>query len=451
MGRRTPHLLAKAGAWLKSRVPLWGQTANPYGVLASWWQPGSFADYQREAGNLWLNGVVLPGIAKKVNMISETSLVVQRLGIDGAWKIERSSAAQGVLSLIDNPNEDYDDDVLWSAIALSWEVSGNAYLVLDIARREGRPIGIQWLPHDRVKPISTDPARLCTAFRYTPRGGEEMIVERDRVIHLRNGIDPDAPALGLSNLAAEMRSICGDNWLASLMAAYANKGGMPTHLLSPKPELDRADLSIDQARAIATKLMTFQKDNAGGILPMPFAVDAIKLSFSPRDMAIGEMAKHPVTRICAALGIDPMVLGFESPSKTYSNYAEAIDAVGKQTVLPMLRKWSKQLGRVLLPLYFGDRWREYRFWFDTSAVSWLSDDTDFLHERVRNDFRTGLIDLYRAKEILGEEALPSDRGITYFDLMARGRPGLSVFSRRAQMILGMANRAEEARRVFEGV
>jgi phage portal protein BeeE len=67
--------------------------------------------------------------------------------------------------------------------------------------------------------------------------------------------------------------------------------------------------------------------------------------FSPEEMILDKVRAIPVTRICAAMGIDPMVIGLPSDTKTYANYEEAIKAAYYRTIIPLHRRTDKQLTR----------------------------------------------------------------------------------------------------------
>lgn len=414
---------------------------------------GTQFDYAEAAGKVYDNSVVLTCIQWKANAISECELIIQQRTPKG-WKQTDSVAARSAAATINRPNEYYTGGALLKGAVLSWDVRGQ-WFALKRRDRIGRMMGLYWIPHPQIVPSSDvdndEGKKLITNYYYTPKGFGPISVDPREVIHVRNGIDPEDPRCGLSPLAAALRDVCTENEAANWLASVLRNGGAPSVWLSPKAGKDTPPPTPDQWQRLKAYVNEFTQDKRGEAAAMPIPVDLIRPSFSPAELDLGAIREIPTSRICAAEGIDPMVLGLPSQSKTYSNLEEARDAAGKQTILPMLAEWSDQLSWQVLP-EFGLDPAQYRFWWDTTHVSWLQDETDSLHERLRKNWEAGAYDLARYKELLGETPLPIDRGVTYFMMQGAAQPaalpastakkGVSEVARRMVAAVGGTLRPE---------
>lgn len=422
------NLLKLAGKSLSNGggggVRLWGSgSVGRASSLTRLILGGTRFDYAQEAGKIYDNSVVLTCIQWKANAISECELIIQQRTPKG-WKQTDSVAARSAIRAIVRPNDYYTGGALMKGAVLSWDVRGQ-WFALKRRDKIGRMMGLYWIPHPQMVPSSDvdneDGTKLITNYYYTPKGFGPMSMDPKEVIHVRNGIDPEDPRCGLSPLAAALRDVCTENEAANWLASVLRNGGAPSVWLSPKAGKDLPPPTPDQWQRLKAYVNEFVQDKRGEAAAFPIPVDLVRPSFSPAELELGVIREIPTSRICAAEGIDPMVLGLPSQSKTYSNLEEARDSAGKQTILPMLAEWASQLGNQVLP-EFGLDPDQYRFWWDTSNVSWLQDETDALHDRLRKNWEAGAYDLARYKELLGEVPLPADRGVTYFSMVAVSRP-----------------------------
>lgn len=381
-------------------------------------QPGSRFDYAAEAGQLYDNGVVLPAINWKANAIAEAELVVQEYDAAGQrWVRSSERGDEGgnvrrLLRAFDAPNDFYDGMTLWHGVQLSWDVRGNAYL---FKRRDsiGRVVGFFWIPHTQIRPLADvnnpNGTRLVTRYEYTPLNGAIQYLAVEDVVHLRYGIDPRDPSSGLSPLAAELRDVCADNEVANWLAAILRQGGTPGALLVPKTD-EWNDPTPEQRSTLESLWNSFVGDRRGQALAMPMPLDVVTPTWSPSQMDLAPLRDMGMVRIMAALGLDPMVLGFSAEKQTFANKEQAVDDAGKRTILPTVRKWARQSGQATLRDFQLDPAR-YRLAWDVANVSWLVDDVDARHTRVRADFLANLIDLYTAKEQIGLGAQEGDHGV----------------------------------------
>lgn len=403
--------------------PSLGTRYGPARFGLSGWASNSRKNFAERAGKVHDNAVVLPSINKIARMMNEASFIVEELK-NGEWVTATlSPAIQQVLDCLRRPNAYYSWTECTFGNALSWNVRGQSFM---IKRRSltGQMLGFYWVPHTQIAPASDGESQngtqLITHYEYRPYGESPQVLLPKDVIMLRHGIDPDDPRCGLSPLAAALRDVCTENEAASWLDSILERGATPGYLLSLKPGKDVPMPSPSQMEQATDYIKSFVGDKRGesGFIPLP--IDLISPSWSPNQMEIGKVRDIPVSRICAAIGGDPMVFGFPSESKTYSNFTEAIDAFGKQTILPTLRSWADQFGASVLP-EFALNPVKYRLSFDVSNVTWLADDVAATEDRIRENWKAGAYDRARYKELLGEIPLPSDKGVFYVDMIAGSR------------------------------
>lgn len=411
------------------------------------WLAATSFDYATEAGDVWLNAVVMPALSLKASAINECRLCVEKF--DGKkWDETTDAGAQRLLGCLAEPNDDYDGAYLWGGQVLSDDVRGNGFW---IKRQDniGRLAGFRWVPQFAITPSSTlnnaDGMKFLTHYVYTPGGGgTQQFLMPETVVHIRHAMpDPRDPRLALSPLNAVLREICTDNELATWEASITRQGAV-TQLLSPKVDVGKSP-NESQKIQLRDMINRYIRDKRGVADITPLPLDVIKIGMTPAEMDIEARRAGPTARLCAALGGDPMAFGLPSPNKTYSNYAEAIDALGKRAIIPAMQRWARQVGHQC----FKDPGIEldpklYRLKWDTCAVSWLQDETDNLHERVRSDFNSNLIDRARAKELIGEPALPDDVGV--YAWMLKPVPVAPTPAKQAEL---MRARAEQARKDLE--
>lgn len=404
-----------------SEPPVWG-TPPGRGSLNWNWQPGSQYDYQTEAGDLYLNGIVLSALNFKSAAISDAKLIVEEWDAkEQEWvKAKPSPQVDLYLHAILEPNDDCDWSGLFSGVLLSDEVDGNAYLIKRY-NNGGNVMGYRWEPHNLIRPVSDDPRTLISSYEYLIPGGTPLPLKREQVVHFKQSIpDPKDRRKGLSPLAGALRSICSDNEIENWIAPMLRNGASPGLIISPKAATAGQPIPPQNVLdAFTTYIKQFIKDKRGEPMATQIPVDVTPFTWSPTDLKLVELQQGPVARLCSAMGIDQMVICLPSANKTYSNYGEAIDAAGKQRIIPTLNRWARQMSQQTIPDFFGPPGRmQYRLAWDFSDVFWLADETIAQNEMVRANWMADLIDRWTALTQLGQKPAESDKGLFYSEVKA---------------------------------
>jgi phage portal protein BeeE len=376
------------------RYPIYGQVGGSYGGSnSSMWSeigngrllPGGDFDYLREAGDLWKNAVVGAILNFLMRCMVEPQLhVLAKVGTE-----EAEVAGHPLIALFDTPNEDDDDtNTLVAAYTMDWNIWGNCYYYL-LRSGAGKVTGIQHLPRRLVRPVPDMTGRTRVSGYAYWIDGKPILFGKDDVVQHRFGIDPDNPREGLSPLLASCRDICGENSLATLGAAIARNHGIPGYLIQPADPIPGISGGADEEAFNVSYLKKFQRfwtqkfgrDRAAEPLVSTARMKIDRLGFSPDELMADKSREIAVSRICAAMGIDPMVIGLPSSSKTYSNLGEAHRAAYDHNIVPngdsfcskFTRKFRKEVGYLKA---------NERLAWDYSNVGAMQDDFDALYKRL---------------------------------------------------------------------
>jgi phage portal protein BeeE len=381
-------LAGKFGAALKA-FRFYGSehAAGPWSWLSPF-LPGTDIDYAREVGRLDLNSIVSAGANYYWRNLLYPRMVVQARQ-RGESGLEWNEIPDHELPEAWENSPWFDDAALLHGAALSWFVAGNCYFPK--ARSLSTAVtGFNFIAPQTIRPAADkyNPGgrKLITYYEYTPPGGEPEEMAPEDVVHVRYGIDPYNPRKGQSPLAAAIREVYGENMASTVQAALIRNAGIVALLLSPKEGAGK-DMTPERAEEIRDKFRRHTTgDFAGTPLWIPNAVEVNIVGHSPDKLVLDVTRRINVDRICSSMGIDPMVLGLESKSKTYSNYGEALEASFEGGILPMLKVLAKAMTRQCLRPDFGAD-RAQRVSWDLSEVPALQEDEDKLFLRVGNAYR----------------------------------------------------------------
>lgn len=384
-------LRSRVSAALKAfRFP--GQRSSSYGGGGGWpgwlggWfglQAGSRYDWAKEVGPVYMNGIVLAAINRFALLWNEAPLVVYRPRRGDKPEMLKAHPA---LDLLAKPNDDYDDTVLWGSSILSLLTAGNGYWIKEYAGA-GNVARLQYVPDQFIEPYWTSNTEYITGYKYWVDGRPEPI-PRDRVVHLRWMVaNPANFRKGLAPLAAELRSIAIDNEVSNYTASILRNMGIPGVIICPKDE--NTEVTPAQAEEIKKLYVErFTGDTRGAPFVPSLRVDVHSPGYSPEQMALDKIVDQPVPRICAALHIDPMVLGYSSPSKTFSNYREAMEAAYEQALVPLHSAINSQMTEQIMPWVVGAREGDY-FGRDYSEVRALAEDVNEQYKRLSEAVKSG--------------------------------------------------------------
>ena len=372
--------------------------------------PGSHKDWSRIAGDLGLNSVLAVGVDWYIRNFPQATAQVVRPLPDGAFEVVADHPLLGVLR---EPMPNVTGTLVWGWVIQDYKLFGNAYMRKIRTSLRGEVIGLQYLPQDMVRPIGNgiDP---LTHYNYTTDGRQYSIMPED-MVHIRYGRDPVDIRIGRSPVQAVLREVAADNVASATAYAMLVNGGIPSLIIGPDSNSLADNISMDDAKTLKRQIReNLTGDNAGGVVVMTGAYKMDKVSFSPSDMALDTVRRVPEERICASLGLNPMVLGLGAglERSTYNNYHAAQQAAWEDGMIPTLGAIADALTVQLLP-DFANGAENYRIQYNYDDVRALADDYDAMATRADKLYRAGIIDRATAKRLVGVEPTPEDEGVQY--------------------------------------
>jgi HK97 family phage portal protein len=352
-----------------------------------------------------LNSIVAIGMDWYIRNWSQGVPAVRRPMPDG--QVE-TVADHPILQLLAQPTPNVPPSLVWSWILPDYQLLGNAYFRK--VRVAGRVVGLQYLAADMVRPVGNKVNPL-TMYQYTV-DGTSYNIDLEDMIHIRYGRDPQDSRFGRSPVTSVLREIATDNVAASAAFGMVRNGGMPSIMVGPDYKGGVEDLSEDDARQTKRKLQQdFTGDNAGSVLVMtgPFKVEQV--SHKPSEMAFDEIRRKPEERVCAALGLNPLVLQLGSGLEraTYSNLEQATRSAWTDGMIPLMRQMAEALTIALLPDYEETQPGDY-LEFDVANVPALQADLNEDAERAERLYKAGIVDLATAKRVAGVTPSDDDEG-----------------------------------------
>lgn len=397
---------------------------NWLSALSRVWMSQTTVDYQREVGKVHLNEVVLPGINFIWKSALAATLILQVWSEkDQKWQRASPVQSQGPISVFTKKSAWSDWSSLMHRLVLGYNCPGDAFFY-KVRSESGRVVTLQYLESDKLTASNSRNTNLpITHWEYQLPGGVAKLEVED-VLHVKYGADPESEVLGLSPLAATLRSIYIHNAASNWNASTLRNQGRPSAFVSPKP-VDDIGSVIEQGDRIKEYLGEFRGDKVGEIAYLPVPVEFSVPGWKPTDVELLALSKMSREAILSALGVPGECLSWDTGNKTYNNVESADDAVGKRTVIPMLEDLARQFSEQMLG-EFNLNPQVYRYAFDLSEAWWLIDETDKHHKRHRDNFMVGALSLGRLMELIGEKPTPADYKTTYFDLQARQNPEKTI-------------------------
>lgn len=298
--------------------------------------------------------------------------------------------------------------VVWSLI-----FDGNAYLQ-KVRNSRGQVIGLDWFAHTAIQPeFNRTNAALIDRY-WVNRGYSRQEIAPENIVHITDGVDPQRPCMGCSQLKAVMRNVMADNLIAVFSHAVLRAPNPSMLLSSGNPD---NSFSSEQAEELVEMLsQSVGGERYGGAIAFGQPVKVDKLNYSPADLALGELAKLHEERITAALGLPAIIAGMGAglERSTFSNYEQAQEAAFENFLMPYWDLIGEGLSEALLPDFGIESGFILRL--DYAGVKALQEDTDALQTRSRENFKANLWDRAKALSAIGEEPTPEDEGVYFYQL-----------------------------------
>lgn len=357
---------------------------------------GSYASFAADGYNA--NAIVNAAIREIASSVSMPEYRMMRELPDGGTEKIKNELSY----VLDYPNESQEQAEFIELLTVHLMVSGNGY-VMRVRNGSGRIVALRLLRPDRVQ-IKIGSDGLVAYYEYQ-LDGRTFDIRSEDVAHIKLP-NPMDDVYGLSPLQVVARYINLDTSIATFMRAYFSNAGVPAGIL----KVNRRITSQQEADAARTKWRSSFSGPRGwhGIAVLDEDAEYQQVAPNIKEMDTSAITIQTETRICAAFGVPPILLGLKSglDSSTYSNYEQARSAFWDETVSPLIHRLEGFLERVLEIPETQDG--EIEIVADMGDVRAYQEDTDAVSRRTTEQYQAGIITLNEARGVLGYD--PVDKG-----------------------------------------
>jgi HK97 family phage portal protein len=264
---------------------------------------------------------------------------------------ERCQPDHPLSKLLDRPNQYQSGAEMMQLLTVYLNISGNAYLHFDRAKRGEMPTSIRPLRPDRVFII---PQRGgLQGYIYVPEGKTPTAeANRDDIVpilpedimhvKLPNPGDPlEGLGYGLSPLSAAAYSADVDNDVTRFLKLFFQKGTMGNTALSFDVPMEESEVSRARARWMEV-YGGYQNWSDIVILDQGGKVQRLGMTFD--EMGFGDLDERNESRILGPLGVPVILLGTRIGLKrgSYNNYETARRAFWQDTFVPELAMYESE-------------------------------------------------------------------------------------------------------------
>jgi len=301
---------------------------------------------------------------------------------------------------LDNPNP-------WLTIRelrfwMTWvkHLDGNAYFLKVRAgdSTSGNPVELWPISPTRMQPWTPKGSTaFIESYRWQKAAGVVEFVPPENVMHFKFGIDDRDPRKGLSPLKRLVREVASDGEATRWMDALTRNFGIPGLVVelpavgpnnTPLPPISPDKLAQMKADIKAT----YGTDQRGGVGLLTGGAQMKQFGFSPEQMNLKALHEVPETRICAVMGVDPLVARLGVGLEQTSNYASARQVrenFTENTLIPLWQMDEDQWMRGLHDDFTSDDNIVVRHHLDD--VRALQEDQDAKWARITAAFVAGML------------------------------------------------------------
>lgn len=385
--------------------------------------PATRVDYAKEVGDGMGSSVLSGPLNFVMRTFPEAPPVVERYSGE-EWKPEPTHK---LLHRLSRPNPYYSGRTLWTCLSLDL-CFGNAY-ILKLRNLAGEVVQLWWAPRQMIEPKwPQDGSKFISHYEYSA-GGIKTPIRPEDVVHVRFGLDPRNPRMGLSPLGALMREIAVDDHAANFTASILKNLGIIGLVISPEKGMTNPE-ALKEVKEYVRTQFTGDRRAEPLVATGPTKVDLLQYNLQGFDVSpIRDVSEE---RICAALGIPAAVVGFGTglhQTKVGATMKEMRQLAWTSGIIPLQDTVADELDRSLLPDFEGsmathdwDAEQDARVRFDTSKVRALWENTNEKHTRVREDFEAKIIDRAEARRETGRAVRTEDEGKFYDGTPSAGKP-----------------------------
>jgi HK97 family phage portal protein len=360
------------------------------------------------------NTIIQACLVSILDAFTDAPLVTVKVDGSGSEEYDYSTRLAALMQR-PNPRRKISGRRLMRATVASYELDGNAYWDLTYDRK-GDVAEMMYVPHWSIEPVA-DKKGLLSHYEITMADGSKQRREFDEIVHFAQGINPSNPLKGQSALKSALLQVMTDNEADAYTSEIIRNPAVIGIAVFPSD----GDPGADAAQYLTSKINSqFGRGGRGGAWVSSFAGKIQNVGFSPEQLALDKLRRIPEERISAVMNVPAIVAGLGAglDRSTYSNMGDARKYFARYKIAPLWDAFEEEISIQLAPQTEGFNAGEMAK-FDRRQIPDLQPDQDALHERTREDWKADILDLFRTKTILGEEADESDRGVYFSDKKAK--------------------------------
>ena len=337
------------------------------------------------------NSIVHACIRELATGIAAAKFYVQKDTSDGLVEVEGTPLA----NLIMYPNGTQDFYHWLERLVTYLYVSGNAYILKE--RSRGNQItGLYLLRPDRVSVMPSGEGVKGYSYQVD---GKEYFLKPEDVGHM-SFPNPNGDLYGLSPLHVLAKTINLDLSMTDFAKVFFQNAGVPSGLLKVKRRLT--------SQEEATRIRARWRSSFGGtnnfhsVAVLDDDAEYQQMASAPAEMALTDLHNHTESRICAVLGVPPILISANVglQRSTFSNYREARFSFHSETLEPLIDRIVRFLN------YCVGKDMGETIAVDLTEMRGFLDDKETINARASQLFTSGIVTLNEAREMVGEDALP---------------------------------------------
>jgi len=312
-----------------------------------------------------------------------------------------------LLDLLRRPNKWMNQARFMIHIIVYLVIGGDCY-VYKLRNASGNVVGLRPLHAGQMTPVPS-PDNFIDHYLFTVGDGRQIQIDPNDVIQIQwPAVDPEEPWKSFPPLLAVAREVDTSAEAARYTYALFKNDATPRTIINIASGANDTDYEQVKARSQER----FGGDNRGSLAVLKGDAKITRIGLSLKDLDSEQALNIPVSNICAAFGIHPIVLGLAIGLRrsTFSNYAEARAAFTQDTLVPIWRLVEASLTFGLQNEFSG---RPVRIEFDRSRVEALRDNQDIIHTQTNAEWLSGLITRDEARTKINYAPLPDGEGEVY--------------------------------------
>jgi HK97 family phage portal protein len=393
-GRKQLISLDNAGAWES-----YGWNLSRRNTRITYDKDSAFTAYRAHE-------LVYACINKISDVMNDAEIIVEEKSANGEWKKKEGHL---LTSLFRRPNRNQTGRDLRRLLVQSEQSIGRFYAVMNRSAAQ-LPVELSVLNPNRVRTVFDRNKEQITEYEYTRKDGRRVLIKPEDML-IRRRPDLLDQFYGFAPLEAALKSINSDLGFTDYVDAFFESDGTPSGILKILNSTV-SDTKKEALQANWKRNYSRGGKNQKGVAVLDQNADFQKIGSNLNELASDELSGRFESRICAVFGVPPNLVGA---------YVGLLHVTANATAKAELRNfWENKISGELAALREWMTWfllpefepiervqaEQVRVNFDIGQVAFLQEDLKDIHQRARENFKSGGITLNEFREAIGKKPDP---------------------------------------------